>query len=91
MAYKIIYKKRFLNKLQSLLVYLEKDWGSKTANEFLSIIDSRIDALREYPHIGAPVGKEDIRALHITKHNRLFYRIDKNSIILLNLYDTRKE
>lgn len=35
MAYEIVVKKRFTNKVQKVLVYLEKEWSYKIATEFL--------------------------------------------------------
>ena len=36
MAYQVIYKKRFNDKLVKLLKYLEKNWGQKVASDFLT-------------------------------------------------------
>jgi hypothetical protein len=47
MAYKVIYKKRFNNKLIKLLQYLEQKWGQKVANDFLSKLDKRIGTLKQ--------------------------------------------
>lgn len=92
MAYEIVVKKRFLNKLVSTLSYLEKEWGTQSASQFLEKIDRRIEALKHHPYIGAPSGKlPDVHGLLITKHNRLYYKIEGNKVILLNLYDTRQE
>ena len=43
MAYRIIVKKRFTNRVQKVLTYLEKEWSHKVAVEFLLKIDRRID------------------------------------------------
>lgn len=51
MAYKVIYKKGFSNKLIRLIDYLENEWGEKVASEFLNTIDKRIDTLKEHPFI----------------------------------------
>jgi|SRR5689334_3728577 len=91
MAHQIIYKKRFSNKLIKLLQYLEVEWGQKTAAEFLNKLDSRIHTLKEQPFIGKPSAKKpQVRTILITKHNRIYYKISNNTIIILNLYDTRK-
>jgi hypothetical protein len=45
MAYQIILKKRFANKLVKLLAYLEKEWSHKVAANFLQKIDLRIQQL----------------------------------------------
>jgi hypothetical protein len=38
MAYQIVVKKRFTNKVHKILTYLEKEWSYKIAEEFLLII-----------------------------------------------------
>ena len=90
MARKVIYKKRFNNKLIKLLEYLDKKWNYKVAEDFLKTFDKRIDTLKKQPFVGKPsVKKPGIRAILITKHNRLYYKFSNDTIIVLNMYDTR--
>ena len=91
MAYKIIYKRRFNNKLVKLLQYLENEWNQNTAAEFLNKLDTRIGTLKEHPFIGkASAAKPEVRAILITKHNKLYYKFSNNKVIIINMYDTRK-
>jgi hypothetical protein len=46
MAKQIIYKKRFLNKLDKLLIYLEKEWSITIANEFLDKLEEKMHAIK---------------------------------------------
>ena len=90
MAYQIIVKKRFTNNVQKVLVYLEKEWSHKVAAEFLMKIDRRIELLTKQPFVGAPSSKiNDIRGLLITRHNRMYYKIKNDKVIILAMYDTR--
>lgn len=90
MAYKVIYKKRFNNKLIKLLEYLDKKWNCKVAEDFLKTLDKRIDTLKKQPLVGKPsIKKPDIRAILITKHNRLYYKFNGDAIVVLNMYDTK--
>lgn len=90
MAYQIIVKKRFTKRVQKVLDYLEKEWSHKVAAEFLLKIDRRIDLLTKQPKVGVLSAKvKDIRGLLITRHNRLYYKIKGNKVIILNMYDTR--
>ncbi|MEP7255058.1 MAG: type II toxin-antitoxin system RelE/ParE family toxin [Ferruginibacter sp.] len=92
MAYQIVVRKRFTNRVQKVLAYLEKEWSHKVASEFLLKIDRRIDLLTKQPYIGVLSAKvKDIRGLLITRHNRLYYKIKNNKVIILNMYDTRKK
>jgi plasmid stabilization system protein ParE len=88
-AYQLIEKKRFVNKLVKLLQYLENEWGYKVAANFQANIDRHFKLIIGQPFIGAPTGRENVRSLLITRHNRLFYKISGNKIIIINLYDTR--
>lgn len=90
MAYKVIYKKRFSNKLVKLLQYLEREWGQNVAVEFLNKMDKRIDTLKGQPSVGKPSAKNpEVRTILITKHNRLYYKFSNSTIVILNMYDTR--
>lgn len=90
MAYQVIIKKRFTNKVQKVLAWLNKEWSVKVAEEFLEKVDYRIDILAIQPYAGAPSTKvKDIRGLLITRHNKLYYKVKGDKVIILNMYDTR--
>lgn len=92
MAYKVVVKKRFINRLSKILKYLEVEWGEKVAVEFAQKVDARLDSLEHHPYIGAPTNKHaDTRGLYITKHNRLFYKVKGRTVVILNIYDTRSK
>ena len=91
MVYKIIYKKRFQNKLFKLLDYLKKEWGENVADNFIIRLQKRLRTLSQQPYIGIPSSIiKPIRSILITKHNRLFYRIKDDTIEVINMYDTRR-
>lgn len=91
MAYQIVLNKKFLNSLTELLEYLETEWGVKAADDFLNNVDARINTLQNHPFIGASTKYKNVRGLYITKHNRMYYRVTKNKVTILNLYDTRRK
>jgi plasmid stabilization system protein ParE len=90
MAYQVVIKKRFTNKVLNVLSYLEKEWSHKVAAEFLLKIDRRIELLTKEPYVGAASLKvKNVRGLLITRHNRMYYKIENDKVIILNMYDTR--
>lgn len=90
MAYEIIYKERFTQKLFKLLDYLKREWSERVADKFINELLERLKTLSTQPFIGAPSTKiKSVRSILITKHNRIYYRIKDNQIEVLNLYDTR--
>jgi plasmid stabilization system protein ParE len=92
MALKIVFNKRADNKLDKILDYLTKEWSLKVVNEYIENLYNTLDNLAEFPEIGLKIDEErNIRALLVTKHTRLYYRVDKNRLIILNFIDTRKK
>lgn len=90
MAYRIIVKKRFTNRVEKVLAYLEKEWSHQVAVEFLIKIDRRLALLSRQPYVGVLSSKiKDVRGLLITRYNRLYYKIRDDQVIILNMYDTR--
>ncbi|MEO6639063.1 MAG: hypothetical protein ABIN25_12355 [Ginsengibacter sp.] len=58
--------------------------------ELLNNLDQRFDMIRKQPYIGKASSKSPgIRAILITKHNKLYYKINADKIIVINMYDTR--
>ncbi len=92
MAYKIIVKKRFTNKVVRLLYYLETEWGKTVADRFANKLEKRLDDLSGQPLVAieSEIFK-NVRSILITKHNRLYYRIKDTTIEIVNLYDTRMD
>lgn len=90
MAYQIIYKKRFLNKLLKLLDYLKSEWNISVANKFIDQLNKRLETLAKQPFIGIEsITAKSVRSILITRQNRIFYRIKGNVLEILNMYDTR--
>src|SRR5882757_5752078 len=93
MAYKIIRTKTFIKNVVSINTYLQNKWNLKVAIDFQLKLNEQEALLSVKPNIGAAVNKNNLRKLLITKHNRLYYRIDedKGTITLLTLFDTRQD
>lgn len=89
MAHQIIVRKRFSRQLVLLLEYLEGEWGKAVADNFLKILEQRIDVLSNQPNIGLKSEISDARSILVTKHNRLYYRAKGNKIEIVALIDTR--
>jgi len=92
MALRIITKKRFENKVVKLLYYLETNWSDTVAINFKILLLQKLTLLTTHPQIGAEVSSlKNVRSILITKHNRVYYRIEGNEISILNMIDTRQD
>lgn len=90
MALSIITKKRFENKVKKLLEYLLLNWYDDVADNFISILNRKMELLSQQPFIGSEVNSHPgIRTYLITRHNKIYYRIQGNQIIFINMLDTR--
>ncbi len=90
MVYEIIFKKRFRNKLEKVFVYIENEFGYLVAEKFAQQLDKKFKTLQQQPFIGRKsVSFSNIRSIPAGKQNRIYYRIERNRIVVLNMYDTR--
>ena len=90
MAYKIKKTKEFLRNVLIVLTYLEKEWGIRSAQRFQTILDSKIERLIQNPTSGRETSKnKSIRKLTITRHNKIYYRIRKDEIFILTLFENK--
>jgi plasmid stabilization system protein ParE len=90
MAKSIVWTKRANSSLNSIIQYIEKEWGLATTNQFVKRVYDVIELLSEYPNLGTQEHPEKpIRGFVISKQNKIFYRITKQEIIILNVFDNR--
>jgi plasmid stabilization system protein ParE len=75
-----------------ILDYLQNKWGESVLQTFLDLTESVINQIelnpKQFPLIHR---KKRIRKCVITKHNTLFYRVERKSIFILRIYDTRQD
>ncbi len=87
----IIWNRRASNGFNSIINYLQGEWGEKVTRNFVIRTYEIIELLAVNPEMG-PVEhfEKQIRGFVITKHNTLFYRIEGDKLILLNFFDNRQ-
>ena len=75
-----------------ILDYLDKNWGSKVALNFIELTENSLNQIsinpRQFPVF---YKKKKIRKCVLTKHNSLFYRDGRTNIEILRIYDTRQD
>ncbi len=82
---------RATKNLDKILTYVHSEFGEKVTIKLNNRIFEVIDLIAEYPTMGTVENKEkSIRGFLIRKQIRLFYRVEKDKLILLNFYDTRQ-
>lgn len=91
MEKKIVVSKRFRNNSLRIYQYLQLRFSSKTAFLFLDKLEERITFIINHPEAGKVSEKRnDVRSILFTPYNRIYYRIRKNKVTILCLFDMRK-
>ena len=79
-------------KLDQLIIYLETEWGENVVKAFMRKLYDFLEILSEFPEIGSMQYQEkQIRGFALTKQVSIFYRIDDNQIVLLDIFDNRSD
>jgi plasmid stabilization system protein ParE len=87
---KIKWTKKAIKHLELVHLYLELNWTENVSNSFINILSEKIKFVSKYPEISVVFDADkNIYALLITKHNTLYYRYNKNQIIILAIFDNR--
>ncbi len=92
MALNIRWTTRADIKLDQLIIYLESEWGESVVKAFMRKFYDFLEILSEFPEIGSmQYPEKGIRGFAITKQVTIFYKIDNNHIILLDIFDNRSD
>ncbi len=92
MEKKIVVSKRFRKNTIQVYDNLIKDYSARVAFNFIDKLQHRIELIIQYPEIGKPSQKkQNVRSVTLYPHSRIYYRLNKNRIELLCLFDMRKK
>ena len=90
MAKRIIWSDSALkSRVEILQFWIEKTGNKKYSRKLSKELNARVDHLKYYPKIGKPTELEEIRTT-ACGHFSIFYQILKNEILIIALYDTRR-
>ncbi len=90
MGLKLIFSKKFLDSTQDLFFYLESKWSVKVKEEFSSNLQKKLDNLLSHPESCILSSKkEGLRKCVVSKQTSIYYKIDREEIRILALFDNR--
>lgn len=87
---KVFLTRRAERNYNSILEYINQEWGSKTAQTFSNKADTTFKLLEAFPQMGHPE-INDIRGFLLTKQTKILYRIKDQRIIILSFFDVRQD
>ena len=91
MAQQIEWTPQALKDYYAIIVYLEEQWSPQIADSFLALTEEKLFILAQQPFLGISSEKEPaVRSILLTKHNRLYYKVENTKLIVLSIFDTRQ-
>jgi plasmid stabilization system protein ParE len=91
MAPEIRWSNNAIRDYKNVVDYLLVEWSEDIALRFMELLEHKIQAIAKQPYIGiCSYDHPDIRSVSITKHNRLYYKISKDWLEIVNIFDTRQ-
>jgi plasmid stabilization system protein ParE len=92
MALKIIWSDEAKESLATILTYLQKNWTEKELSSFVKIVEKQLSIISAKPRTYKKSEKLlGTRECLLSKHNSLFYIVDKNDLHIVTLWDNRQE
>ncbi|MGF7082356.1 type II toxin-antitoxin system RelE/ParE family toxin [Mucilaginibacter sp. UYCu711] len=74
----IVWNRRASNSFNTVINYLQQEWGDNVTRNFVIRTYEIIELLAINPEMGTvELPEKQIRAFVITKHNTLFYRVEE--------------
>jgi len=92
MAYEISWSSNAIEDYDRIISYLLGNWNIDIASRFIEQVERRLNILSSHPFIGTPSQKlPNVRSILLTKHNRMYYQVSENSIVIANIFDVRQD
>lgn len=90
-GYRIDWADEATRNLDSIIDYLTANWTDKEIRNFYKKLDKRLSIVSKNPFTFPPCDlKNNVRRCVLTEQTTIYYEIKPNSIVILSLFDTRK-
>jgi plasmid stabilization system protein ParE len=85
MAYKIEWTDDALEDMHNVIYYPVTQWSQQVAEKFEAVTLSRLNTLTAEPFLGiVSSANTEVRSIVLTRHNKLYYRVKGQVIVILN-------
>ena len=91
MALNIFWSKYADKSFDSIITWLQSNWGDHSVSLFVKKVYEFLEIISEFPEIGSFENTDlNIRGFVIVKQITIFYQVRIEKIIILNFYDNRQ-
>ena len=89
--FKILWSEEAVKNLNSILTYLENEWGQKSVEKFKRKLRIRLDIISKNPTLFKKSAKNpNLRHSVLNKQTTIIYKIDGDAIFITYLFDNRQ-
>ena len=81
-------------QLEEIIIYISGDSSKAIAEKYVADLFERANKILEFPEVGmiySNMGRKIIRRLIVDKTKSVFYRIEKDNILILTIRDNRTD
>lgn len=90
-GYKIVWTDKALANLDNIIDYLKNNWTENEISGFFRKLDKRITMIGQRPLLyPLTPNRKNVRRSVLTAQITIYYRINKQSVEILTLFDTRQ-
>lgn len=92
MLHRFVFQKKARLQFDSICDYLGYEFGTKTAEDFVSEVEQCVATLTKFPesgHIEQIKGKTVYRSRIIGKYNKMYYYLRGNTLVIAAFADMR--
>lgn len=91
MTFEVVFTKRAEKDFENISNYIESKFGENASTRFKSLVLEFATILQFFPEIGSiEVEGKKIRGSVVHGRLKVFYRIKRNQVMILRLFDTRQ-
>jgi plasmid stabilization system protein ParE len=91
MALEVVLTKRADRKLDNIIKYLLKEFGTRVTRLFVKKVHIFFEQIAEYPEMGTLENElKGIRGFTLVKQINIFYIVERNQIKILDFFDNRR-
>lgn len=91
-GYKIEWTEEADHCLENIIEYLKVEWGEKALSNFARKLQKRLELLAIRPRLFPKSGKRGTtRRSVLTKQITIYYKVNRDTVLLLSLFDNRKD
>lgn len=90
MPYQIYWTDAAKKSYEEVIEYLESKWSKREVNQLISRTDLVLRFVAHNPRMYPEINPSLFRCV-LSRHNSLFYKIEKTTVIILACWDNRKD